>query len=192
MPWPHILGIIAGIFLIIGYIPYIYDVCIKKTIPNRVSWFIWLLSTIISLLSLHSIGAHDTIWTPIADAIGCSLIFILSIFKGKSGWTKVDIFSLIIAVVSLLCWLFTGNPILTLILNLIIYTSGYIPTIKKSIKNPQNESLTAWTFFYIGVLLNLIVVIFGKNLGFAIWMYPVVLNVTVGTLYFFLIRKFFK
>ena len=67
--------------------------------------------------------------------------------------------------------------------------TGYIPTIKKSIKNPEQESLTAWTFFLIGVVLNLVTVIIGSDTGFAVWLYPIVLVVTVGTLYYFIIRK---
>lgn len=185
----YYLGIVAGIFLIAGYIPYIYEVLKRTDIPNRASWFIWSLSTATILFGVHGTGTNEAIWVPIADAIGCFIIFILSFKLGVGGWSKTDKISLLVCLLSLIIWWLTGNALVALIANLLIYTSGYVPTIKKSIKNPEQESLTAWTFFLIGVILNLITVIIGTDTGFSIWLYPIVLVATVGTLYFFLIRR---
>ncbi len=185
------LGIISGIFLIIGYIPYIHDVLKRTSIPSRMSWFIWSLSTATILFGVTGTGTHEAIWVPVADAIGCLSIFILSLFLGTGGWTKVDKISLAICVLSLLTWAITGNIFIALIANLLIYISGYIPTIKKSLKKPKDESFTAWTFFLIGVLLNFVTVIIGTDTGFAVWLYPIVLVLTVGTLYGVLLRQFF-
>ena len=188
---PYYLGIVSGIFLIAGYFPYIYEVLKHKSIPNRASWFIWSLSTAIVLFGVSQSGTHEAIWVPIADALGCFIVFILSIKFGTGGWAKTDQFALALSILSLIIFAMTGDILIALITNLLIYTSGYIPTIKKSIKNPQEESLTAWSLFLIGVILNLITVIIGNDSGFAVWLYPIVLVLTVGTLYFFLIRKRF-
>ncbi len=189
MPLSQTLGIISGIFLIAGYIPYIYEVLRRTSIPNRMSWFIWSLSTVIILFSVKATGTHEAIWVPMADAVGCLVIFILSIFYGVGGWTRTDKISLALSLVSLVILFTTGNVLIALIMNLLIYVSGYIPTIKKSIINPKEESFTAWTFFLIGVVLNLVTVIIGTDSGFSVWLYPIVLVATVGTLYFFLVRK---
>lgn len=191
MSLPEYIGIISGLFLIVGYIPYTYEIFKGTSVPNRASWFIWSLSTATILIGVHETGTNEAIWVPIADAIGCFLIFILSIFFGTGGWSKTDKISLFISAISLLIWWYTGDAIIALITNLLIYVSGYIPTIKKSITNPQTESLAAWTCFLIGVVLNLLTVIIGTDTGFAVWFYPIVLVATVGTLYFFLIRRFF-
>jgi len=183
------LGIIAGILLIAGYIPYIYEVLKGTDIPNRASWFIWALSTTTIFFGVHETGTIEAIWVPVADAIVCTLIFLFSIKLGVGGWSKTDKISLLVCVASLAVWALTGNAIIALVSNLLIYVSGYIPTIKKSIKNPEQESLTAWTFFLIGVVLNLVTVIIGTDTGFAVWLYTIVLVATVGTLYYFLIRK---
>lgn len=185
------IGIISGIFLITGYIPYIYEVIKKTTIPNRASWLIWTISTVTILFGLEETGTSEAIWVPVADAIGCSLIFLMAIFVGTGGWSKTDRFSFAISVISIALWWYTGNPLVGLFTNLLIYISGYIPTIAKSIRDPYHESLTAWSFFLIGVVLNLVTVIIGKDTGYLVWLYPIVLVATVGTLYFFLIRRFF-
>ncbi len=184
------LGVISGIFLIIGYLPYAYEVVRGSTTPNRVSWFIWSLSTAIILFGVHETGTNEAIWVPVADAIGCFSIFVLSLFLGTGGWTKTDKISLTISAISLFVWWYTGSALIALLTNLLIYTSGYLPTIQKSIANPRSESLVAWSFFLIGVVLNLITVAIGTDTGFAVWLYPIVLVIAVGTLYFFLIRRF--
>ncbi len=185
------LGFISGIFLIAGYLPYVYEVLKKTTRPSRVSWFIWSLSTVIILIGVASTGTHEAIWVPVADAVGCFVIFILSIFLGVGGWSRTDKISLVICAVSIFTIWKTGDTLLALIMNLLIYASGYIPTIKKSLIDPRSESLSAWTFFLVGVLLNLITVAISTDRGFAVWLYPVVLVSTVGTLYLVLMRRFF-
>jgi hypothetical protein len=189
MDLPYIIGIIAGIFLIGGYIPYIKDVLSGSTKPNRASWIIWSLSTAVILIGVKETGTNEAIWVPIADAVGCFVIFLLAIWKGVGGWSVTDKVAFAICLISLFIWWVTGNPLIALITNLCIYVSGYIPTIKKSIRHPKSESLTAWSLFLIGVILNLVTVIIGTDTGFAVWLYPIVLVLTVGTLYYFLIRS---
>lgn len=189
MDFVYVLSLIAGIFLIGGYVPYVYEVIKGRGKPSRMSWFIWSLSTATILFSLGETGTSEAIWVPIADAVGCFAIFILSLKKGIGGFTKTDKISLSIVIASLLIWWFTGNALVALLMNLFIYISGYIPTIKKSIHHPENESRFAWMLFFIGVIINLIVVGIGSDTGFAVWLYPIVLVITVGTLFYFLIRE---
>ncbi|MES3006084.1 MAG: hypothetical protein V4664_04010 [Patescibacteria group bacterium] len=188
MNFPQGLGILSGVFLIAGYIPYIYEVFRKTTIPNRASWFIWSLSTAIILFGVSNTGTHEAIWVPVADTAGCFIIFILSIFYGVGGWSKTDKISLSITLSSLVILALTGNALIALLMNLLIYISGYVSTIKKALIDPKSESVFAWSLFFIGVLLNFLTVIIGSDTGFAVWLYPIVLVLTVGTLYFILIK----
>lgn len=186
------LGLVSGIFLISGYIPYIYEVLKRKTVPNRASWFIWALSTTIILFGVHNTGTDEAIWVPVADSVGCSLIFLFSLFLGVGGWAKTDKIALAICVISLIVLFVTQNAFLALLMNLCIYVSGYVPTIKKVIKEPKSESLFAWSLFFVGVILNLLTVVIGSDTGIAVWLYPIVLVMTVGTLYFYLLRPLFR
>ncbi|HEY0908191.1 MAG TPA: hypothetical protein VGE35_02465 [Candidatus Paceibacterota bacterium] len=185
----HTLSVAAGVLLIGGYIPYIWEVLRKKTIPNRASWFIWALSTVTLLFGVKETGTHEAIWVPIADAVGCTLIFLFALPLGVGGWSKTDRISLFISISSLALWYFTGNALIALVANLIVYVTGYIPTIRKAWLAPTSESKIAWSFFFFGVILNLLVVVFGTDTGWAVWLYPSVLVATVGTLYAILWRK---
>ncbi|MEK7201764.1 MAG: hypothetical protein AAB737_03965 [Patescibacteria group bacterium] len=183
MNLPELLGIVSGVFLISGYVPYIYEVIKKKTIPNRASWFIWALSTTIILFGVHETGTNEAIWVPVADALGCIGIFLLSLRLGVGGWSPTDRISLAISVASLIILFFTRDAFVALLMNLGIYVSGYIPTIRKATIDPTSESMVAWSLFFIGVLLNLVTVVLGTDTGVAVWLYPIVLVLTVGTLY---------
>jgi hypothetical protein len=189
MSIPEMLGVLSGVLLIVGYIPYIYEVAKKTSVPNRASWFIWALSTVILFFGAKETGTNDAIWVPLADAIGCTIIFLLAIPLGVGGWSRTDRASLFICLASLALWWYTGNALVALIANLVVYVSGYVPTIKKAWDMPGKESRTAWSLFFAGVLLNLVAVIFGTDTGFAVWLYPIVLVLTVGTLYAILWRK---
>lgn len=188
MNLPVLLGIISGVFLIGGYIPYIYEVLKGTTTPNRASWFIWALSTAIILFGVKEAGTHEAIWVPIADALGCSVIFLFSLFWGVGGWSRTDKISLVICMASVGIFFVTGNAFVSLVMNLLIYVSGYIPTIQKAYQDPKSESFAAWTLFFVGVVLNLITVAIGTDTGLAVWLYPIVLIATVGTLYVILLR----
>lgn len=189
MNTPQIIGLTAGIAISLGYFPYTYEVLKKKTVPSRASWLIWSLSTIIIAVSVQLTGTTEAIWFPILDAVGCTLIFLLAIPYGSGGWTKTDRISFAICIASLIVWYFTGSPLVALLMNLSVYVSGYIPTIAKVWKNAHNESRAAWTFFFLGTVLNLIAVLIGNDTGFAVWFYPVVLMTAVGSLYLLLFRK---
>ena len=189
MNFPQILGLIAGILISVGYIPYVYEVLTKKTVPSRASWVIWSISTIIISISVQLTGTHEAIWFPILDAVGCTLIFFLSIPYGSNGWTPTDRFSFAICLASLVIWYATGNPLTALIMNLSVYLSGYIPTIGKVWRDPRHESKSAWSFFFLGSVVNLVAVLIGHDKGFAVWFYPVVLMLAVGSLYVLLFRK---
>ncbi len=188
----EILGIVSGIFLISGYVPYIYEVLRKTTTPNRASWFIWALSTTIILFGVHETGTNEAIWVPVADAVGCTLIFLFSIKLGVGGWARTDKISLLICLISLGILFMTGNALISLLMNLCIYVSGYIPTIRKVMDKPKSESKFAWSLFFIGVILNLVTVAIGNDSGFAVWLYPIVLVCTVGTLFFYIMRPVHK
>lgn len=189
MNLPQILGLVSGLFLIGGYIPYIREVLKRTSVPNRASWLIWSLSTAIILFGVKETGTTEAIWVPIADAVGCFAILLLSIKFGVGGWARIDRISFAVCLISLGVWWFTGDALIALIMNLLIYISGYISTIKKEIDHPGQESKFAWSMFLMGVILNVVTVVVGNDTGFAVWLYPVVLLVVVSTLCYFIYRK---
>ncbi|MFA6365385.1 MAG: hypothetical protein WCW78_03215 [Candidatus Paceibacterota bacterium] len=87
-----VFGVLAGLFSIASYVPYIRSILNPKggTKPNRASWFIWAGVSGIIAVSSYASGARETIWVPIGYVIGSSIIALFSIKYGEGGWTPFD------------------------------------------------------------------------------------------------------
>lgn len=151
----EILGIIAGILAIGGYIPYIISTLLRKTKPERASWIIWTIVGGILAFSYMATGDLKAIWLPFGYFFGPFIVMILSIWYGYSSWSKLDTFCIIAAILTLIPWFFYHEAIVTLLLNVLIDCLGAIPTIIKTYQEPDTEDLTAWIVFLIANTLQL-------------------------------------
>ncbi len=156
--WHSILGMGAGFFSILCVIPYIITIVQGKTHPSRATWWIWfILSSVISL-SYYSTGATTTIWLPICGGLGQLCVALLSLKYGEGGWTRLDRMCVLGVAISLLLWWWFNAPLVALVCNLIIDLLGAAPTILKSYREPQKESLSTWSLYLTGSILNLLAV----------------------------------
>lgn len=181
----QILGIMAGVIGLLGYIPYIVSILQGKTKPNRASWFIWTLVGGLLAFSYMSAGDMNTAWVPLGYFIGPFVTAILSIRYGYAVWTKLDTFCVVAALISVVPWLFSHNASLTLIINVLIDSTGAIPTIVKSYREPETEDFTAWLLFFIANTLEVVAISDWSNLTV---IYPVYLFFLAGSITAFILR----
>lgn len=151
----EVIGIIAGILALSGYIPYIISILRGKTKPDRATWFIWAVIGGLLALSYTAEGDPKAIWLPIGYFLGPFITAILSIRYGYAVWSKLDTICMIAAGVSLIPWFLFKHAIATLIINVIIDASGAIPTLVKTYREPETEDFTAWFIFFIANTLQL-------------------------------------
>jgi hypothetical protein len=169
-------GIAGGIFSLAAYVPYIISVVKGPTRPVRASWIIWTLSTLIILLSSYSIGVRNTIWVPLAYTLGCTAVLALSVRYGIKGWSRFDIWCLIVVIASIIAWFYFDSPLIALILNVTIDFVGYLPTIRKMlVDRNEQEDVTAWSLHVLGGTANLVAVASWASAEIA---YPVVILVS--------------
>ena len=166
------LGIIAGIVSILASVPYTISIFKGITKPNRASWFIWTVVGILLFLSYKATGAHNTIWVPLVYAILPAFTAILSIKYGIGGFSRIDIFCLIGAMLGILIWLISGTPILALISFIVIDSFGTVPTIKKAYYHPEQENTFAWALMVLANILNVIAI---EEMRFSLLAYPIYL-----------------
>ena len=139
---PHeTIGIFAGILALIDIAIYVAAIFGRAwylgklkvaTVPNRASWLIWSAIGWTIVLSYHQAGATDTIWFPLAYAVGFTVIALLSLRYGEGGLNWVDVVCLGGAVLAGLGWWWFGSPEIALAASLAIETFGSIPTIIKA------------------------------------------------------------
>ncbi|OGT55391.1 MAG: hypothetical protein A3F14_01780 [Gammaproteobacteria bacterium RIFCSPHIGHO2_12_FULL_43_28] len=180
----EMLGITAGVLALVGYIPYIISILRGKTRPNRATWLIWTVIGGLLAFSYIAEGDFHTIWLPLGYFLGPFITVLLSIRYGYAIWTRLDTFCIIAAAVSIIPWLLSHDAIMTLLINVAIDSTGAIPTLVKTFKEPDTEDFTAWTIFFIA---NTIEVIAVSNWNLAI-VYPLYLFLLAGTMVAFILR----
>lgn len=180
----EIIGIIAGVLAIGGYIPYIISILRGKTQPNRATWFIWTIIGGLLAFSYIAEGDQNSIWLPLGYFLGPFITAILSLKYGYATWTRLDTYCIVAAVISIIPWALSDNAIATLIINVIIDITGAIPTVVKTYREPHTEDLTAWMFFFVANTLQL----FAISMWNLAALYPIYLFVLALTMVTFIIR----
>lgn len=182
------LGIIAGVLAIGGYIPYIISIFLNKTRPERATWFIWTLVGGLLAFSYLFAGDHNTIWVPLGYFVGPFIVAILSIKYGYSTWSTLDTICVTAAIISIIPWVLSKDPTFTLLLNVLIDSTGAIPTIIKTYREPETEDLTAWFIFFMANTLE-VIAIQEWNVAST---YPVYLFLLAGIMVLFIAKGKFK
>lgn len=144
MDYKIIIGIIAVVLGIIGYVPYIKDIFLGKTKPHAFSWFIWSLISFIGFAAQVSDFAGPGAWVNFVFAFSCLVIFIFALWKGEKNILFVDWVNLSCALFSLFLWYITQSPFLSVILIALTDFFGFLPTIRKSYTKPFEETLSTY------------------------------------------------
>lgn len=147
-------GLGSGFLTGISYIPYIRDILLRKTKPERASWLIWSLLGGIAFFTQTAEGAGWSLWLTGIDTLGVFFIFLLSLKYGVGGWTRRDLFALFAAGAGLLLWFFTQQAFLALFIIIAVDAIGTSLTVIKTYKNPESETFSAWCIMAIAALLG--------------------------------------
>jgi len=138
------LGVMSGVLGVVYCIPYVRDILLRKTKPERASWLIWIVLGGIAFFSQLAKGASNSLWMTGADTLGVAIIFVLSLRFGKGGLTKRDVKALLFAFLGLVLWYFTKEPAFALFIVILVDGAGAILTVLKAYKDPESETLSAW------------------------------------------------
>ncbi len=182
----EVIGIIAGLVAFSSYFLYIPSILRGETKPNRTSWWIWGLIGFFIFISYFFSGARGTIWIPIAEATGPLIVGILSIKYGEGGWTRLDKYCLLGAFFGTFIWWLSKSSTIGLTSYLFIDLMGIIPTLHKTLKNPQTENKIAWGLILAGNLISLFAI---EKFVFSIVLYPIYMIITNSTIFFTLFKK---
>lgn len=125
-------------------VPYIRDIFLLKTKPERASWFIWTVLGFIAFFSQLAKGATDSLWLTGGQTLAVLIIVLLSVKYGVGGFTKRDIRALIAAGIGLILWYITKEAAWALLIVIAIDSVGTLLTAIKSYENPESETFSTW------------------------------------------------
>lgn len=144
MEYKVILGSVALIFGLFQYVPYLIDVIRGKTKPHAFSWFAWSLPTAVVFFAQLNEGGGAGVWVTGFTAFMCTVIFLFSLFKGVRDIQPLDWVSLVVSAFGIVLWFYTDNPLWAVILTTGVDLVGFVPTIRKSLSSPLEETRVSY------------------------------------------------
>lgn len=139
----------------IGFLPYFRNLFAGSTKPHTFSWLIWgVLSTITFTAQVVS-GAGPGAWIIGVAATLSLAVFVIAIFKGEKQITRLDEISLASSALGIALWIVTTNPLWSVVIVSIVDAVGYIPTFRKTYKQPYGETLTLYILSSFSFVISL-------------------------------------
>ena len=154
----YFIYIAASIRILAGLL-YIKSILKGKTRPSAVSWLIWSVSPFIAFFAAtFSEGFKLASLVTLALGISPLLVFITaSVTKNHLfKLTLPDLICGILAIISLICWLITKNPILTISFAILADLISTVPTLKKSYYYPDTEYAPTYLLAILAVSITLL------------------------------------
>ncbi|HSX43089.1 MAG TPA: hypothetical protein VLF59_03320 [Candidatus Saccharimonadales bacterium] len=164
-----IIGLLPLILGVPSYAHYLYSVYKRKTVPHMYSWLIWAVLAGIGYTAQRSTHAGPGAWNTGFTAIVCFTVFLVSIRYGERRLSRLDLWLLGLAVIAIIMRLLSGNYVATTLLATIAASVGFVLTIKKAYRRPDQENLAT---FSINALRSLISLFALGAVTFTTFFYP--------------------
>jgi len=166
---PSIFIIISSVLALIS--PIIYSVAILRgeAKPHRTTRLVLLLITSLATASLFAQGNRVAIYLAGVSTFQSIVVFTLSIKHGMGGWAKSDIICFLFALIGIIFWQITKNPVIALYFAISADFIGMIPAIIKTYHFPETE---IWSFFALDVFAAIFNLLALKNWTMEEYSYP--------------------
>lgn len=180
--------IYVGVFIYLtGSYAYIRDTLRGKVKPNKVSFTMWSLASLIAFAAAIDEGAgiHALI-TFIVGVVPLSILLI-SLVNKKAYWkiTPFDLSCGALSVAGLILWQVTGEGNLAIAFSILADGFAFVPTIRKAYSHPETENAYAYLAASVGIAFNLLAV---EHWIFAAYAFPLYLLIA-DLIVFSLVRK---
>ena len=134
------LAIIAALLAVAGNLPYLWDILKGRVHPHAYTWFVWTLVSGIVFFGQVAKGAGIGALPTAASEIFTVIIFLFSLKFGFKGITKVDTAFLTLALLGIGLWILTDDPTLSVVIAVGIDLTAFVPTLRKTWKQPSTET----------------------------------------------------
>jgi hypothetical protein len=168
----ELFGLLSGLIPALGALVYLKDTISTKTKPHRASFLIWTLLGAIAFFSQLADGATWSLIVPAEDTLGVLVIFLLSFRNGQGGFNNRDKVAIGMAILGLILWYFTKQPLIALGITVAVDVIGTVLTVHKTYLDPESETFSTWLLSSIGGLFAAFAV---GRLSFGLLLYPVYL-----------------
>lgn len=188
MEYKTIIGWIAVIIGFVSYLPYYRNIFRNKTKPHAFSWFIFAILSFIGFAAQKIEGAGAGAWVTGISGIMCIGVFVIALYKGTKNFAFIDKIFLALALITLIPWWLTKDPLISVVLISLIDIFGFIPTIRHGYMYPYEETLSTFILSSIKFILGIIAL---KIYTLSTFLYPASIAITTSIFCIILILKRF-
>lgn len=174
-----LLGIVALVFNIAGYVPYIRDIFRGIVKPQRITWGIWTILTTIAAVNQIKNGGGFSAYFFVSTCLLVAATFVLSLKFGMGGASMLDKICLGLAIGLFVYWATLHDTRLSTLIAVIIDGVGALPTVVKTYHRPETETYPQWVLAGLGGLLTILAV---PRLDWVLLIYPAYVFVMNGAI----------
>jgi len=150
-----VFSVLSSILAVISIIPYYIGLWRGQLRPHFFSWVVWaILVSVACAAQIAEDGGLGAI-TTFLSALICTSIAVISLFRGERNITRTDWMAFIAALMAIPLWLWTENPLISVILVTCIDGLAFVPTFRKSWSKPWEESTMAYGLGALAFALSL-------------------------------------
>ena len=172
------LVILGAVVQLVGIWSYIKGTLKGDTKPNRVTWLMWSVAPLIATFAALSTGVTWAVLPVFMSGFGPLLVFISSFVNKKAYWKleKFDYLCGLFSLLALILWAITKQPVIAIIFAIISDLCAGIPTIIKSAKHPETESVGPYTSGLFSSLTSFVAIRVWTFPSYAFAVYLVFIN----------------
>lgn len=169
-----IFGVLVQLW---GCLVYARDTLAGTTKPNRVTWFLWFLAPTIAFAAEVNKGVGLISLMTLSVGLGPLIVLTASFASKKAYWRLhwTDYFCGFLSLLGLALWLIFREGNIAIVLNIAADFSAAAPTLVKSFKHPETESVEAYwvAIFNAGITLLAIKTWNVAHYGFPVYIFLV-------------------
>ena len=156
---PHdyhvVLGLIASAIGAIGYVPYYRDIFRGTTKPHPFTWLGFSIPNGITFFAQIVSGAGAGAWVSAITAVGTGGIAVLAFRRGEKDITVFDWICFAGALLGIVLWRLTNNPLSAVVIVTIADLLAFAPTFRKGFLRPYEETTTLFAISTLKYALSL-------------------------------------
>ncbi|HET9850807.1 MAG TPA: hypothetical protein VFP35_04280 [Candidatus Saccharimonadales bacterium] len=164
--------IIGAIIQLWGCFVYAKDTLSGKAKPNRVTWFLWFLAPAVAFAAEINKGVGLVSLMTLSVGLGPLMVLAVSFVNKKSYWRlrRTDYICGFLSILGLVLWLVYSDGNIAIILNIAADLAAGAPTLIKSFRHPETESVEAYWVAIINAGITLLAI---KNWTVAHYGFPI-------------------
>lgn len=156
LDWHTIIGTGASIVMLLLVVPYVKSILREETTLSPVSWFGWALLYALAAAAQASKGLDWSLAIMVIGTFSTTTVAIIALRTGRVVWTPIDRFCIGTAILAVILWGITGEPLTALVLSIVADLAVSAPTLYKTYREPSSEPWLLWTAYTTTVILEII------------------------------------